>query len=186
MATPDVRTALKVSGRLCWNPTSLAGSYPFGGTALGLMRGCALKVREYVHVVRGEDFGGAPVDAVYSGEEFVLLAILSGWDSDAIETLSVDAAAGAVTGRALLRSRVSTDGVRAGSLVSDRSGILYFAPDNDQHPGVLFLNALPMRVEASESVLNLSAEFGTPYQWLAVPDDDGDVAKVGLKADLTL
>ena len=186
MATPDVRRALKVSGRICWDPTSLSGTYPFGGTALGLVRGVALRVRETNHVIRAEEFGGVAVDAIYAGEEYVLAAVLSSWDVDAVAQSFLDHATGATTARPVIQSRVATDAVRSGALVSDRAGILYFAPDSDQHPGVLFRKALPMRQESAEWAFNLASEFGIPHIWLAVPDDDGEIAYVGLRQDLAL
>lgn len=186
MAAPDVRRALRVSGRLCWNPTDLSGSYPFGGTALGLVRSAALRVRETPHVIRAEEFGGIPVEAVYTGEEYVLACVLSSWDADAVSLTSEDSSAGGATGRRVLSSRPGASGARAGSLVSSRSGILYFSPESDSHPGVLFRKALPFREGISEWALRIAEEFGIPQLWLAVPDADGDTLQVGLRQDLSL
>ena len=186
MAAPDVRNALRVNGRLCWGPTDLSGTYPFGGTALGGVLGTALKIRSTSYVIRAEELGGRPVDAIALGEEYTLAVVLAGWDLDAVTTLALDSATGATTGRAVLQGRPGVDAKRAGALVSDRKGILYFSPDADQHPGVLFRNALPMPREDGSIGFNLAEELGTPMLFLAVPDEDGESVYVGLREDLAL
>jgi len=183
VGTPDVRRALRVNGRLCWNPTDLTGTYPFGGTALGSVRKSQLRVRTTHHAIRAEEFAGISVDAVYAGEEYVFGAILSAWDTDTLTGQSLDAEVGATTGRAKVRSRVSTEGVRAGELVSNQSGILYFSPDAEAHPGVIFHKALPMREPSAEWAFRMGEEFGIPFIWLAVPNDDGLVADIALRQD---
>lgn len=187
MATPSPTQALKVRGRLCWDPTDLTGTYPFGGTALGLVRGTALRVRTAHHVIRAEEFGGAPVEALYTADEYTFVAILSSWDADAATNLLLDAAAGSTTSRPVVKQRPTVDDKRAGTLVSTQAGILYFSPDADQHPGVLMRRALPMPEESGTWQLSLAHEFGVPMVFLATPPDDGNPAvEVGLREDLTL
>ena len=186
MGAPSPSQALRVNGRFCWNPTNLSGAYPFGGTALGFAKGAAHRVRFSAHVVRAEEWGNVPVDAVYPGEEHVISAILSAWDSDAVGNSFLDTATGATTGRKVLKIRASTVSVRAGALMSTLAGILYFSPDADRNPGVLMHNAIPMRPEQSETAYNIASEFGMPMIWIATPDASGDVVSVGLRQDLTL
>lgn len=187
MAVPSAAQALKVRGRFAWNPTDLSTAYPHGGTALGLVRAPELRVRAATHVVRAEEHGGIPVDAVYAGEEYLVGAVLSGWDKDALTAVFLDTVAGATTGRMIVRSRPNTDDVRAGTLVSSKAGILYFSPFAAQHPGVLVYKALPMLVEQTTWSFNLAEEFGIAVVWLAVPDDDGNpVIEVGLREDLSV
>lgn len=186
MATPDVRKVLRVNGRMCWNPTDLSGTYPFSGTALGAVTGAALKLRAGHHVIRGEEYGGAACDAVYTSQEVLLSVVLSAWDADALSTVTQDSGAGATTARRVMRYRPSTEAVRAGSLVSANAGVLYFSPDSDAYPGVLFRSALPMLAENGSWPMNLGDEFGVPVIFLAVPNSSGDVYEVGLREDLTL
>ena len=186
MSTPDVRTVLKVQGRLCWNPTDLSGTYPFGGTALGLTRNKSLRLRASHHVVRAEEYGGAAVGALYAAQEAVFVAMLAAWDGDALSTIAQDSGAGATTGRRVVRLRHTTDGSRAGELVSGNEGILYFAPDADTYPGILFRAALPMLEEDGTWPMHLGEEFGIPAIFLATPDTSGNVYEIGLRQDLTL
>ena len=184
MAASDVRNALKVNGKICWDPTDLTTAFPHGGTALGLVRGSALRVRTSNHVLRAEEWGGVAVDAVYMAEEYVFACILSGWDTDAVTTLQRDQTAGAATARRVLRSRLQNEDTRVGKLVSTNSGKLYFSPIAAQHPGVLFRCALPMPEESGTWSFNLSEEFGVPMVFLAAPDSTGEPAQVGLIDDL--
>ena len=186
MANPDVRNALKVKGRLCWEPSSLATAYPHGGTALGLTKGMAVTFRQTAHTITAEEFGGAPVEAIYAGQEIVLSAILASWDFDAIALGFVDQSTGATTGRKVIEYRVQTDDKRAGGKVSTLAGILYFSPVADQHPGVLFHRALPMQQEGASLTMTLAEDWGFPFQWTAAPNEDGEICSVGLREDLTL
>lgn len=186
MSTPDVRNALLVNGRLCWGPTDLSAGYPFGGTALGLKKGAALRLRATHHVVRGEEYGGAAIDALYAAQEAVLSFLLTAWDGDALSTIAQDSGAGATTGRRVVRYRPSTENVRAGNLVSGNAGVLYFSPDSDAYPGVLFRSALPLLNDDGTWPLNLGDEFVVPALFLAIPDSDGNVYEIGLREDLTL
>lgn len=186
MGATDARQALQVNGKLCWNPTDLSAAYPHGGSQLGFMKSHALKVRTGQHVIRAEELAVA-VDVIFAGEEWVFAAILSSWDVDAVVLLNRDAAAGAVTGRPVLKHRTATDGVRAGVLASTLAGILYFSPDSDAHPGVLLKNAMPLKEESATLEFNLAAQFGDPYVFLATPPNDSDQpGEIGLRQDLVL
>jgi len=186
MSASDVRRALQVNGRLCWDPSDLStGSYPWGGTDLGYLRAHAIRVRQPTHVIRAEELGVA-VDAIYAGEEWIFAAVLGEWGRQAITKLSLDAAAGATTGRVVQKFRTTTDGVRQGELVSNQSGILYFSPDADAHPGVIFHKALPMREESSTVEMNLASKFGIPMIFLAAPTVAGLVVTVGLRQDISV
>ncbi len=187
MGVPDVRKALRVNGRLCWDPTDVTtGTYPFGGVGLGVATGKAHRIRSEHHVVRAEEWAGAAVDAVYTGEEHVFSAVLRAWDTDAIAALCLDRADGGTTGRELMKSRVNTDAVRGGAMLSTLSGILYFSPDSDSDPGVIFYNAIPMRPDQSEAAYNLAEKWGQPMIWIATPNASGNVAFVGLRKDITI
>ena len=186
MGTPDARQALKVPGRLCWNPTDLTGTYPFGGTALGLMRGHELEILPRRHPLTAEERGGMTVDHVYLGDEYRFAAILLAWDLDLVPALMLDGDVGGTTGQASLAPNVVTGSSVPGSLLSDQSGVLYFSPNADQHPGVLFYRALPMFADRGSVSFNLAREFGIPYVWHATPDDTGRTVAVELRQDMTL
>lgn len=184
MSLPDVAKALRVDGRMCWDPTDLTLAYPHGGTALGLITGNEVNEKRVNHRITAEELGGVVVDAVYTGIDLVITALLAAWDNDALELGYQDTSVGTVTGRRIIHYRTQTEDVRAGGLVSAKAGILYFSPLADQHPGVLFHNALPMPQDESNVVTNNAEMYGKPFQWIASPDDNGKQATIGLRQDL--
>lgn len=186
MGTPDVRKALLVDGKLCWDPTNLANAYPHGGVGLGTKRNASHRIGAAYHVIRAEEWAGAAVDAIYPAEEHTLAVILSAWDSDAIDALFLDTATGATTGRRIIQHRVSTDNKRAGTVASTLAGILYFSPTAKQHPGVLLHNAICLRLDQGETAYHLAEEWGQPLLFIGTPDATGRVVQVGLREDLTL
>jgi hypothetical protein len=187
VGVPDVRQALRVNGRLCWDPTDVTtGTYPFGGVGLGIATGKAHRIRSETHVVRAEEWANKAVDAIQPGEEHIFSAVLRAWDTDAIAALFLDRADGATTGRELIKDRVNTDGVRAGTMMSTLAGILYFSPNSDSDPGVIFYNAIPMRPDQSETAYHLAEQWGLPRLWLGTPDASGRDVFVGLRKDITI
>lgn len=187
MGVSDVRRVLRVNGQLCWNPTSLSsGSFPWGGVGLGVATGKEHEVRGAPHIVRGEEFGGSPIDAIYPGKTHVFAAILRAWDTDAIAASFLDRADGAVTGKEVIKSRATTVNTRAGTMMSTLAGILYFSPDSDSDPGVIFYNALPMKPDTSKTAYHLAEQWGLPMLWIATPDATDRMVNVGVRKDLSV
>ncbi len=187
MADSDVRRALRVNGKLCWDPTDVTtGSFPYGGVGLGVATGKAHEVRYAAHLVRAEEMGGVTIDAIHPGEEHVFSAILRAWDTDAIAALLLDRADGATTGREVIRARATTVDKRAGTMLSTLKGILYFAPDSDSDPGVIFYNAMPMRPDQSSTAYHIAEQWGLPMLWIATPDATGRMVEAGLRKDLII
>ena len=75
MATARVRDILRIPGRLVINPTNLNSAFPHGGTELGLTRDAEMRFGITTSLVTAEEWGQAPVEAVYTGESAVFAAV---------------------------------------------------------------------------------------------------------------
>jgi len=186
VATPSASGILKIPGRICVNPTNLAGTYPFGGTALGTVRDVEFIPNVKTRPVVAEEWGGVPCEVVYAGEAAVLSIVFRTWDVDAIAALFLDTFSGATTARRVARGRATTDGVRAGALLSSKAAVVYYAPEADQHPGVLLYRAAPMLEPSQRVSFALTKETGIVAVWAALPDASGRTFAMGLRKDLNL
>lgn len=183
MAVPDVRHALRVPGRLSISPSSLtSGSYPWGGTALGLTRGIVAVPSQANYIIRGEEYGGAPVDGVHAGEALVIVGRLNQWDATALGKLFPGVTTGATTQQPLVTGQATP-----GSLISDRGVVLLFTPDDvDHHPFVLLYNALPLVEDAARLSLNRTEDTEIGFAFHAVLDASSRLYQIGWRHDLTL
>jgi hypothetical protein len=183
MSVPDVVNAMKVPGRLSIDPTSLTtGSYPWGGTAIGLHAGIRAVPHKTTYVIRGGEYGMVPVEAIECGEAWTIVARLASADPAALAKLFAGYAAGSVTGHPVL---TGPSGV--GAVVSTRKAALLFTPfDQDNQPCVLFYAALPLLTEDGEIPFDKSERWGLPCVWHASLDASKRLYQVGRRWDLTL
>lgn len=184
MATADLNDALNVPGRLSWNPTSVSSAYPHGGTALGFVRGVAVRRVEARRELTDEAFGSEVYDVISCGENWALACIFRSYDADAIGVLFPNTSTGTVAKRKI----VATPGTnRPGLLLSEKSGKLLFTPlDSDRAPAVLFYKAIPLTDETLEmnKALDKREEYGALF--VAVRDSSDRIEQMGLLRDLTL
>jgi hypothetical protein len=176
-----------VPGRLCADPTDLStGSYPWGGTALGIVRDCRLRVRRREREIHAEEH--AMTGQVLRGAEaYYFLAVMRRMDTRMLLRLFPGSAAGATAGRALVDPDLSSDDERAGNISTAFS--LYFSPDSDQHLGVLFYRAVPVLglLGDAEAELLVNRDVGFPVAFVATPSASNSKAvAIGCREDLTL
>lgn len=183
----DLVNVLRVPGRLCMNPTSLSGSYPWGGTALGVNREISVSPMARYAPIEAEEFGQEIIDQVYLGEQWMLGFILQSYDRDAVTAFfrnSVLAGQGSSQKPAI---RFPHAGVRAGTLLSGTAKKLLFSPDDtDNHPMVYFPRALPMVKETAALNMMLNSPTEIALVVAAIRDTTNRAAIVERKATLTL
>lgn len=184
MATPDIRLALAVPGRLCYGPSSLSSDYPHGGTGLGEVQQIVVSPNYTTQVITYETYGSEVTEEIHTGESWVIAATLRTWDSDAISTIFPNSAAGATSGHRVIHGVGSNV---AGYTLSSKAVVLVFSPYNaDMHPMVVMYSAVPL-VEASARLeLKLGTQFGLPVMFRALRDSSNRQVRMGMRADLSL
>lgn len=183
MANADPRDVLKVPGQLCINPTDLSVAFPHGGTALGLVARSRWVERITTRPIMAEEYGTAVV-VLKTVREPVFRCVLRGWDRDALEEVFLDTVQGGSTGQRVVRGRVKTDRFRAGAVLS--SSVMFFSPDNSQHPGLLLFAAVAYPEDVAEINFSLASEVQIAAAWRATPNSLGRDFEVSPRGNLTL
>lgn len=190
MALVDLTKIFQVPGRLVANPTSFAGSFPYGGTALGAARAITLVPGVKHKEVPIDPLGVQAAEVVYLGSSFRLVTTCRGFDPDAVSTVfpNVSTPANGVTSPA---QRTIQDGTgvttKAGTLRSAAAVELAFvAEDALEHPSVLLYRAIPV-LDPSTAIVHAMGEFWEfTVGWIAIPRaSDGKSASIGLLEFLT-
>lgn len=175
------------SGKLIANPTTLVAASNYGGTVLGEIAFIEFRFLPRYRPITAEEWGGAVADVVNLGDSAAVAGVLRGNDSDAISTIFPNTAAGGSRGRSVKGQANGT--IRAGSLLSDRSVKLLFAPDDSEHgTHVILYRAIPSVATAASMGLYLGREKGIPFSFYAVPVEDSarSVYQLALRENLTL
>lgn len=177
MSSPTLTNIVRNRGRLIADPTSLTGTFPFGGTALGLTRTAAFRYNVQTAEVTAEEFGNRRVEAVYSGEQAEFGAVIRDYDSDMITKIFPNTGSNGL---------VKSDKTDRGILLSTRSHVLVFAPlAEDDHPWIVLYRALPIQDEAAEIQLSANVEIGIAVKWWAIPDTSGRIFAHGPRAEIS-
>lgn len=172
MATADLNQCLQVPGRLVINPSDLSAAYPYGGTDLGAVHNIVARRTSGTFDVTASEYGGAVVESIQGGENWVLGAYLRQYDNDAISTVFPNTATGTSTKRPGVKHWLdAASPVRPGALGSARSVKLLFAPyDVDRCRAVYFYRALPRVEETWEMSLSVDTRVEVPVLFVAIPD----------------
>lgn len=184
MATPDndPLQALETPGRIVRNPTSFDGSFPHGGTELGLVRDVAWQLVEVRQRIRAEELGQVVVGDLMAGEAFVLTFALRGQDDDAKAAIWPNTRVGAKSQKRILYGPGT---VKAGHLAeSTLACSLLFVPDNPEHDAVILPRAIPRRSD-SPVFVEVGSEKLKLVSWLALPGANGLAYEVGPMVDFT-
>lgn len=181
MATPSPLNQLRIPGKLCINPTDLSAAFPHGGTALGMTKKNEFFPNASYLPVLGEEYGGAVVDLIFTGERPRFVCYLREWDSDAIGHIFHNASGAVVTFDA------KTEGSRGGVSLYGNAAKLYFSPDAPTAAvGLLGYSAVPM-IEASAAMQFAPAEeIGLAVAWEFTPNSSGKIGQIGLPGSLTV
>lgn len=188
MATADLNQCLQAPGRLVINPTDLSAAYPYGGTELGAVHQIGVRRTAGSFDVIASEYGGAVVETIQGGENWVLGAYLRDFDNDAIATVFPNTATGTTTKRRGVKHWAdAASPVRPGAKGSDRSVKLLFAPyDVDRCRAVYFFRALPRVEEQWEMRLAVDERVEVPVLFVAIPDSTLNVAVVDFLREITL
>jgi hypothetical protein len=187
MAASDPRAALRNPGRLVADPTNLSAAFPYGGTELGLIHRMRWRDGLRARGVAAEEYGGVEVEYVVHRSTCALVAVLRGWDADAIATVFPGATSGTSSGRGVYAQDSAVEAQRAGARLTTLGHALLFAPlAAAEHPGVLIYRAVPTPEIAEDVQLSLDGEFERAVAWRGVPDDDLRTFQVALIEDMTL
>lgn len=184
MATSDPLSALEVPGRLVKGPTDLTGSYPYGGTELGLLRDVWWELVDVYQRHTAEEFGARVVGDLWSGEAFSLAFALRSLDDDALAAVWPNTRVGEVSQHRVLYG----PGPRRPGMLTEtaKAAALLFVPDDVQnHDAVLLPRALPRRDRLSRVPLYLGGEQLLGSTWLAIPGANGLAYEIGRLVDLT-
>lgn len=175
------------SGKLIANPTTLVAASNYGGTVLGEIAFIEFQFKPNYRAITAEEKGGTPADIVYLGDSASVSGVVRGDDPDALSVLFPNTTLGGSQGRSINGQTNGT--IRAGSLVSDRSVKLLFAPTDSEHgTHVILYRALPMINLAASIGLYLGREKGIPFAfhgtWLE--DSKKSIYQIALRENLVL
>lgn len=176
MSTTDKSALVRYPGRLCLNPTSAVGTFPYGGKSLGLAVAIALVVTKHVERVTEEALGvKVTLDALDMGETWGIAAILRAPDQGLIENFFMANAVGLGTGEkgviypGATNMPINQPGVWLGA----RGLKLLFDPfDRNQWP-VFFPKIAPHVEEQARMEKSALKKWGVPVAFEALPPDDG-------------
>lgn len=185
MATPAARRLLRAPGRLVANPTSLATTFPYGGTALGGSKAVILKCYAGHYPVTACELGGEPVEYLERGEIWGCQAFLRGFDDDAVAAVFPNTAAGTTTQHRVISGPGST--AKPGYRVSARSLVLLFVPDDPTRANAwLLYRACPMAGEPTDIQQSAKEEYGFDARFMGIRDTSARHVAIGRLEDLSL
>lgn len=183
MAVGRAADTLYSPGRLVVDPTSFAGSFPYGGTAIG--RHVELRIFSFGNPVRIESEGlGEASDILYPTNEHVATFGLRGFDDDAVELLFAgNYQAGATTGHSVINIPGSASPGQ--SMLANAVGLLFVPDDTNRNPAVMVYRGAPYLPDGAEIPLQRSREFLLPVGVQCLRNAAGNTIEVGRIADLT-
>lgn len=188
MAAPDLTRVFRVPGRLVSGPTAVTGSYPYGGTGLGLTGQARLRIETFARELTAMEFGAERVERTELGQRVGLACVLRDWDDDALAAVFGPVGATAA-GTASARRVITYPGAtfRAGQRSAANGIKLLWAPDDPgHHPAVLLYRAMPHPEATAELVLRLDAALEVGVVFSAVRDGTGRLYQLGPLEDMTL
>jgi hypothetical protein len=180
-----VQRILRAPAQIVVAPSSLAGAYPFGGTAIG-------RTREVAFVEQGgpgrrieSELLGEATDVLESANVASFGCFIRGWDDDALELLMSQ---GYAEGSETLRATYTSPGGRTpGQTAVDRAVVLLIAPENPADAPALLLHRF-VPFWDSEATLHWSRqeELGIPLAGECLRGANGRIYDIGRLPDLSL
>lgn len=184
MSTPSVLQVLRVPGRLVLNPTDLSTTFPYGGTALGLVRDTVVHIVNGTREITAEEFGNTVTEVVLAGTRLYISCALRAFDNDALAAIFPEASTQSGSGDKGLTYNPST-GIRAGKKLSDMAAKILFAPvDEERDFFVYFPKAIPHPEETAKLELSFEEEIGVDVSFKAIPDATFRVCLIKKRQDL--
>lgn len=180
-ASSPLSALVAVPGSLVLDPTDFTAGSPWGGSLMGLVRDAAWRYMQVWVGVHAEELG-VQVEDVLVKEGAALSFALRALDNDALSAcFQGSTAAGGTTGHQVL----SLGSRGRGTLSSSNARKVAFVPDDADRHDVVYLRRAVPRVMDAPANLHLDGEHLIRVTWVALPDSNGDLAKVGRLADLS-
>lgn len=189
MSTPNAKDILvAVPGRLVINPGGFGGVFPYGGTALGIVKAIAVRPGVTYEEVTAEEYGGERVEVIATGEAWTLAAVLRSWDSDGVtRVFPTTSVPGSGIPQVRHPNTADANAGRAGRIMSDSSVVLAFCPDAPLvHPGVVFHRAIPLLAEQAEMQLSLARPTELAVVFAAIRSATGKSVTIGRLSEIAL
>lgn len=188
MAAPTLAHALEYPGRLSYGCTDFSAAWPHGGTGLGFCDDIVVQGEFPIYLVRAEEWGNEPVEAVVGGEAYSITCLLRDGDEDAINQAFLNTEAGTVSQH---RGIVSPGTNRAGYLLSAKTTVVAFTPESliegyeDMHDMVVFYKAMPAPQATMRMRLRLRNERLFPLAFYAIRTSTPRSVAIKRRADLS-
>jgi hypothetical protein len=180
MASGLAAQPIKAPGRIVINPSGnlATGTFPYNGTTIGKVKGCAWKPLGTRVLIENEALGEV-TEVLEENNRYTFTCMLRGWDDDAIEVLRPgNHLRDAASQHAMLE--VPGDSV-PGRSVMDEAVVLLFVPDDyERVPGIVFYRAIPDWQDGAEISLQRSSELLLPLVFDCLRNDDGRIFSKGL------
>jgi hypothetical protein len=184
MAAPDEALVYRAGGTLWLSPTSVTPPGFGSATQLGVTHHVKLSpvVRQFN--ITSEEFGGEVVEGVNMGRDWVLTALIRGYDADSLGAAGwYSNAAGSSSGKPVLSE---PGGIAIGSLLTGGAVKLLFAPFNTAHPGFIAYRALPNLQSLTKINFSIKRDWSYIATFRLVRDSSGRHLKQGLVEDLSI
>jgi hypothetical protein len=132
----NLLTSLRSPGRLCIEPSNLGGTFPFGGTDIGMSVDIDLEPVQHTEWLREEGFGKETLDGIALGESWVIRAVVRKPNETALAAVMLD-------GTWASGSYTYPSSFKPGYLMSNKAIKLLFVPTDETQKFVYFPSALP-------------------------------------------
>ncbi|HYE91762.1 MAG TPA: hypothetical protein VEA38_12110 [Terriglobales bacterium] len=186
MTTRAADTIWRQPARLVKNPTSFAGSFPYGGTELGATRGAEVEFFGADVPIPAEEWNGAPSETLEGADWCMAFALLRSYDNDAIAAIHRNTSTGSSSGKKVAAGSAAGT-VRAGHVGSDRALKLLIVPENTtEHEAIYIPLAKPIIVGGSRVAWTIGRERAVEVSFLSLPDATGRFYVMGRLPDLTV
>lgn len=191
MGTPAASQVLRMPARLVASPTSMAGTFPFGGTALGETRDIKVRWGFEVGMIVDEGASDPHFAGVATGFALVASCRLRAVDPDALLKVFLNTKLGTWNDRKVYESAKSANVgyKRPGAAVEKGNFALLIAPlDESRHPFFILYNAMPILAPDAEIDYSRAREVGIQVGFHAACDNDSTLRRFdwGRKGSLTL
>lgn len=185
MAESSVLDMMRVGGYFVKNPTTPdSSSRAKGGTEIGLLVDFELIPIETHSYIQAEEYN-TEVNGLVTLKGWAGAFILRSPDNDAYSAVyaSEDIVTSTSSGKTLIKPAAKA----GGKWLTDKAIKFLFVPDEpDEHPGVLFTNAVLFPSEAARIRHLINEKWGFPLVFKAFPDVNGNPIQWGRLEDMVI
>lgn len=180
----DETKVLRIPGRLVWAPTDLSGSFPYGGTALGITGDVPMMHREAPRFEARDPYSGGSRRTIYTDLRVRFVAVLSEWSDAVIERVFPSAATGGTSAEKYVLENLGTT-TRPGLQLT--TGILLWVSNNEaNHPSILLRSACCVQKGLMEVAQSPLEEQGFAVEFVAQWDGSDQLYAQGKIEDLSV